>query len=165
MTLGWRSGEPRSWSTSQASIELKNDMQLPWSILRSSIMSKTTKTPLRNLQRPFRLHDDALETHRRWSISQEGRDKKIDMQLPWCILQASIMSKTVKNPLRNHQRPLRLQGWHFDDALENPGVRPLSGQEEIWKFICSFLNVSLRHSVYQKPPRLLSGTPSILLDS
>ena len=40
---------------------------------------KTTKTPLRNLQRPLRLHDDALETHRRWSTSQAGRDLKIDM--------------------------------------------------------------------------------------
>ena len=58
------------------------DMKLPGCILEASTISKTTKAPLRNLQRPLRLHDDALETHRRWSISQEGRDKKIDMQLP-----------------------------------------------------------------------------------
>ena len=43
-------------------------------------MSKTTKTPVRNLQRLLRLHDDALETHRRWSISRAGRYLKIDMQ-------------------------------------------------------------------------------------
>ena len=45
-------------------------------------MSNIVKTPLRNLQRPPRLHDDALETHRRWSTFQAGRELKIDMQLP-----------------------------------------------------------------------------------
>ena len=73
-------------------------------------MSNTTKTPLRNLQHPLRLQDDALETHRRWSTSQAGRDLKIDTRLPWCILGASTMSKTIKTPLKSLQRPLRLQG-------------------------------------------------------
>jgi hypothetical protein len=31
--------------------------------------------------------------------------------------------------------------------------------------ICSFLDVSLGHPLCQKPPRLISGTTSILLDS
>ena len=78
-------------------------------------MSNTTKTPLRNLQHPLRLQDDALETHRRWSTSQAGRDLKIDTRLPWCILGASTMSKTIKTPLKSLQRPLRLH----DDFLEN----------------------------------------------
>ena len=42
-------------------------------------MSKTTKIPLRNPQRPLRLHDEALETHRRWTTFKEGKDLKIDM--------------------------------------------------------------------------------------
>ena len=36
---------------------------------------------------------------------------------------------------------------------------------EIWKFIGSFLDVYLGHPPCQKPPRLLSGTTSVLLDS
>ena len=101
----------RRWSTSQAGRDLKIDMQLPWCILETSTMSKTIKTPLKNLQRPLRLHDDALETHRRWSTFQIGKDLKIYMQLPWCVLGSSIMSKTTKTPLRNLQYPLRLLGW------------------------------------------------------
>ena len=38
-------------------------------------------------------------------------------------------------------------------------------QVEIWKLIYSFLNVSLGHPLCQKPPRLLSRTTSVLLDS
>ena len=53
----------------------------------------------------------------------------------------------------------------LDDVLENPGVWPLSMRIEIWKFICSFLDVSLGHPLCSKPPRLLSGTSSVLLDS
>ena len=128
-------------------------------------MSKTTKTPLRNHQRRPRLQEDFLETHRRLGISQAARAMKIDTHLPGCILDTSSMSKTTKTPLRNHQRPFRLHGWHFDDVLENPGVGPLSRWEDIWKLICSFLNVSLRHLSCQKPPRLLSGTTRVLLDS
>ena len=48
-----------------------------WFCMGASTMSKTTNTPLRNLQRPLRLHDDALETHGIWSTSQAGRDLKI----------------------------------------------------------------------------------------
>ena len=68
-----------SWTTFQDGRDLKIDTELPSCILGASLMSKTTKTPLRNLQRPLRLHDDALETHGRWSTSQAGRDLKIDM--------------------------------------------------------------------------------------
>ena len=85
-------------------------------------MSKTTKTPLRNHQRPLRLQEDFLETHRRLGISLAARGLKIDTELPRRILGTFIMSKTTKTPLRNLQRPLRLHGWRFNDALENQGV-------------------------------------------
>ena len=75
------------------------------------------------------------------------------------------MSNVIKIPHRNHQHPLRLHGWHLDDALENQGVGPISRKEEIWKLICSLLDVFLAHPICQKPPRLLSGTISVLLDS
>ena len=71
------------------------------------------------------------------------------------------MSKTTKTPLRSLQSPLR----HLDGALENTGVWPLSRRAETWKLICSFLEVSLRHPPCQKPPRLLSGASTVLLDS
>ena len=58
---------------------MKIDMKLPGCILGAYSISKITKTPFRNLQRPFRLHDDALETHRRGSTSQAGTDLKIDI--------------------------------------------------------------------------------------
>ena len=45
------------------------------------------------------------------------------------------------------------------------GDGALLRQVEIWKLICSFLEVSLRHPPCQKPPRLLSGTSSVLKDS
>ena len=80
-----------------------------WFCMGASTMSKTTNTPLRNLQRPLRLYDDTMETHRRWSTSQEHRGMKIDMYLPWCILEKFHMSKTTKTPLRNLQHPLRHQ--------------------------------------------------------
>ena len=57
-----------------------SDLYLPGKFSISYV--KATKTPLRNLQRPLRLHDDALETHRRWSAFGIGRDLKIYMQLP-----------------------------------------------------------------------------------
>ena len=104
----------RRLSTSQEGRDLKIDMQLPRCILEASSISKATKTPLRNLQRPLRLQEDGLKTHRRWSTFQEGRDLKIYIQLPWCIFEESTMSKTTKTPLRNLQCPLRLH----DDALE-----------------------------------------------
>ena len=77
MTL-WR--HIRGWSTFRAGRDLKIYMQLPLCIHGSSIMSRTTKTPLRSLQRPLRLHDDALETHRRWRTSWLHRDLKINIQ-------------------------------------------------------------------------------------
>ena len=72
------------------------------------------------------------------------------------------MSTTTKTPPRNLKRPHRLQGWHLDDALENPGVGPLSRRVETWKLICSFLDVSLGHPPSQKPTILLLGTSSFL---
>ena len=134
-------------------------------IKRTFMMSWIVNIPLRNQERPLRLQEDFLETHRRLGISQAARALKIDTDLPGCILGTSIMSKTTKTPLRNPQRPLRLQGWHLDDALENPGVGQLSMKVEIWKLICSFIDIYKRHPLYQKPPRLLSGTSSVLLDS
>ena len=44
------------------------------------------------------------------------------------------------------------------------GDGALPRKVEIWNLICSFLGVSLRHPPSQKPPRLLSGTSSVLLD-
>ena len=52
----------------------------------------------------------------------------------------------------------------LDDALENPWVWPLSRRVEMWKLVCSFLYVSQGHPLCQQPPRLLSGTSSVLLD-
>ena len=69
-----------------------------------------TKPIHRSQERPLRLQEDFLETHRRLGISQAARALKIDTDLPGCILGTSIMSKTTKTPLRNPQRPLRLQG-------------------------------------------------------
>jgi hypothetical protein len=47
----------------------------------------------------------------------------------------------------------------LDDALEKPGVGTLSGQVDIKKLICSFLDVSLGHPLcIKKTPRLLAGT-------
>ena len=70
------------------------------------------------------------------------------------------MLKTTKIPLRNLQHPLRLQGWHLDDALEDPGIGQL-----FWKLICSLLDASVGHPVCQKAPRILLGSNSFLLDS
>ena len=39
--------------------------------------------------------------------------------------------KTTQSPLRNHQCPLRLQGRHLNDALENPGDGQLSRRVDI----------------------------------
>ena len=62
-----------------SNFNLKMYMQLPLCILEAFTILKTTKTPLRNLQRPPRLQDDAMVTNRRGTTSQEGRDLKIDM--------------------------------------------------------------------------------------
>ena len=99
-------------------------------------MSKTTKTPLRNLQHHLWLHDDALEKPKRWSNFLDGIDMQIYMQLPWCFLGTSNMSNTTNTPLRNLQHPWRLQGRHLEDTLENQRVGPLSRNAEIWKLIC-----------------------------
>jgi hypothetical protein len=53
----------------------------------------------------------------------------------------------------------------LDAALENPGVKPLPRKAEIWKFIQTFLDVYYGYPLHQKPPRLLSRTTSVLLDS
>ena len=65
---------------------------------------------LRSQERPLRLQKDFLETDKRLGISKTARALKIDIDLPGCIQGTFIMSKTTKTPLRNHQRPLRLQG-------------------------------------------------------
>ena len=127
-------------------------------------MSKTTKTPLRNLQHPLWLHNDPLETPKRRSTFQDGIDMKIYMQLPQCFLGTSNMSNTTNTPLRNLQHPRRLPGRQLEDTLEKQRVGTLSRNAEIWKFIHSFLDVSFRHQTCQEPPRLLSGTFSVLLD-
>ena len=75
--------------------------------------------------------------------------------------------------------PLSLHGRHRAEKRSNAQVLlihlqfnyfstivgRLSGRVETWKLICSFLDVSLGHPPCQTPPRLLSGTSSILLDS
>ena len=65
------------------------------------------------------------------------------------------MSKTVMTPLRNHQRPLRLLGWRSGEPKK----------VEIWKLKQTFLDVYHGYPLCQKPPRLLSGTTWVLLDS
>ena len=75
----------RRLGISQAARAMKIDTHLPGCILDTSSMSKTTKTPLRNHQRPLRIHEDVLETHRRLDISQAARAMKIDTDLPGCI--------------------------------------------------------------------------------
>ena len=45
------------------------------------------------------------------------------------------------------------------------GDGALPKKVEILKLICSFLNVSFGNPSCQKPPRVLSGTSSVLLDS
>ena len=78
---------------------------------------------------------------------------------------ASIMLKPTKTPLRNLQRPPRLQRWHLEDALDFPQVGPLFRRKDIWILISSFLDVYLGHPVCQTPPRDLSGNNIVLLDS
>jgi hypothetical protein len=53
----------------------------------------------------------------------------------------------------------------LDDALENPGVRPLPRKVEIPKLIHIFLDLYYGYALTQKPPRVLSGTTSVLFDS
>ena len=53
----------------------------------------------------------------------------------------------------------------LDDALENPGVRPLSRKVEIVKLIQTFRDVYYGYPLCQKSPRLLPGTTSVILDS
>jgi hypothetical protein len=98
----------RRWSTFRAGRDLKMDMQLPWCILGTSIMSKTNKTPLRNLHRPLKLLGGRSGELRCYTPSQDGRDLKVNTSLPWCILSIFFMSKTIKTLFRNHQCPLRL---------------------------------------------------------
>ena len=78
-----------------------------------------------------------------WTTFLDSRYLKIYMWLPSCILGASVMSKTTKTPLRNHQHLLRIQGWHLDDTLEKLGLGPLSRSVKFWKLMCSFLGTSI----------------------
>ena len=80
---------------------------------------------------------------RSWTTFLDSRYLKIYMWLPSCILGASVMSKTTKTPLRNHQHLLRIQGWHLDDTLEKLGLGPLSRSVKFWKLMCSFLGTSI----------------------
>ena len=105
--------------------------------------------------------DDALENPRVWPLSRRVEiwkliDGFLDVSLghPLCQKPPTIFSGTSSVLLNS-----------LDDALENPGVSPLSMKVEMWKLIHSFLDVSLGHPLCQKPPRLLSGTSSVLLDS
>ena len=75
------------------------------------------------------------------------------------------MSKPTKTSLKNHQHPLSFQGWYLDDALENPGVGALSRFVEIWKWICSFLHITLGHPLCQQQQKILLGTTGVLLES
>ena len=70
------------------------------------------------------------------------------------------------------QKPLRLLSGTSSVLLDfmmtlwrHIGDGALPRQVEILKLICSFLGVSLGHPPCQKPPKLLSGTSSVLIDS
>jgi hypothetical protein len=119
------------WSTSQAGRDLKIDMQLPWCILGTSIMSKTNKTPLRNLHRPLKLLGGRSGELRCYTTSQDGRDLKINTSLPWCILSIGILH------VKNHQDPIQEPPMSLNEALENPWILPLSRKVEMSRFINS----------------------------
>ena len=60
---------------------------------------------------------------------------------------------------RSNAQLLFIQGLLWSYSIQLPR------KVEIWKSICSFLDLFLGHPLCQKPPRLLSGTTSVLLDS
>ena len=159
--LGWRSGEPRSKTTSQEGRDLKFDTDLPWCILWISINSKsprllpgTTSVLLDSL-------DDALENQRVRPLP-----RKVDI---WKLIQ-TFHVLYYGYPLRQ-KSPRLLPGTtsalldSVDDTLENPGIKPLPRKVEIGKLIETFLDVYYGYPLCQQPPRLLSGTTSVLLDS
>ena len=87
----------------------------------------------------------------------------------WKLI-CSFLDVSLRHP--PSQKPLRLLSGTSSVLLDfmmklwrHIGDDALPRQVEIWKLICSFLEVSLRHPPCQKPPRLLSGTSSVLLDS
>ena len=77
-------------------------------------LSESMQTPVRSLQRPPRLQDDKMETHRRWRTSWLHRDLKINIQQHQYVTRPFIMSESMQTPVRNLQRPPRLH----DDKME-----------------------------------------------
>jgi hypothetical protein len=82
----------------------------------------------------------------------------VSLRHPLCQKLSKILSGTTSVLLDSKDDTLMML-WRTQEFDHFPG------RKRSKKFICSFLNVSLRYSVCQKPPRLLSGTPSILIDS
>ena len=124
-------------------------------------MSKTPRLLSGNTRVLFDSLDDALE-----NPGVRPLPRKVDI---WKLIH-TFLHVYYGYPLC--QKPPRLLSGttsvlldSLDDALEIPRVRPLPRKVEIWKLIHSFLDVSLGHPLCQKPPRFLSGTTSVLLDS
>ena len=172
MILGRRSGEPRSWSTIQVCRDLKMNMQLLSYNLGTSIMLTTTKMLLGttsiltdSMMMLWRHLGDGVLSRmvETWNLIYSFIDVLFvhppcqkqprllsgttsvlldSTMMIWrhigngafpgqveifkficsfldVILERSTISKTTKTPLRIFQRPLRFQGWHLDDSLEN----------------------------------------------
>ena len=103
----------RRWRTSWLHRDLKINIH-PQYVTRPFIMSESTQTTVRNLQRPPRLHEDKMETHLRWRTAQLYIGLKIIMHPHQYATRPFIMSKTTQTPVINLQRLLRLQ----DDKLD-----------------------------------------------
>jgi hypothetical protein len=127
--------------------------QTSWmEVINISILSKPTKTHLKNHQHPLRLLGRCSGEPRSKTTSQEGRDLKFDTDLPWYILWISSMLKTTKTTLRNNQSPLRLLGWcsgepsqegrdlklihTFLDVYYGYSIKGVTAKTHIWK-ICN----------------------------
>ena len=113
---GWRSGESRCWTTFQECRDLKMNIQLPWFILGTFIMSKSPKIPvgttgviLHSMMILWRhIEDGALPGKvKMWKLICSFHD--VSVGHPVCKVQ----------PLRNQQHPHKL----LDDALEGEGER------------------------------------------
>ena len=104
----------RRWRTSWLHRDLKINIQQHYYVTKIFIMSESTQTPVRNLQRPPRLQDDIMETHRRWWTSWLHRDLKINIHPHQYVTRPYIISELTFTPVRNLQRASRLQ----DDKME-----------------------------------------------
>ena len=125
-------------------------------------MSKPTKTPPRNCQNPLRLQ--------RWHLVDTLENPGVGILFwrveTWTLICSFLDVYLGHPPCQKPQRLLsgitsvlldfKMTLWRhiWDEAL--------SRRVRTWKFICSFLDVG--HPPCQKPPRLISGTSSILLD-